>query len=340
MVMERHQPLSELAPERRATVVEVGGEDGFRHRLLELGFTPGTTVVAELIGPFGDPRSYRVRDTVVALRRGDAERVNVVPVEASPPRETRALVARQVVHSMSPRRDVADVRAPVVLAGNPNTGKSTVFNALTGLRQHVGNWPGKTVARATGRFTHGERVFRLVDLPGTYSLLARSPEEEIARDVLVFRRPICTVVVIDATRLERNLNLALQILEITAKVVVCLNLVDEARAFGIRVDHEALSDRLGVPVVPTVARTGRGLGRLRETIHKVVTGAVATRPAMTLLPDKLEAKVVDLTERLARKHPEVDCPRWLALRLVDDDRPDLRAELLGKLELTGTSRAG
>ncbi len=321
-------------------MTDVGGGTGFRRRLLELGFTPGIEVTAELIGPFGDPRSYRVRDTAVALRTSDAERIRVAPVEFVAPAGARAPAVRQVVRSATPRLEAVNAEPVVALAGNPNTGKSTLFNALTGLRQHVGNWPGKTVARATGRFSHGGRSFRLVDLPGTYSLLARSPEEEIARDVLVFDPPTCMVVVVDAARLERNLNLTLQILEITAEVIVCLNLVDEARAFGIRVDHDALADRLGVPVVPTVARTGRGLERLRETVHRVVTGAVTTQPIVPSLPDELEAKVVDLSVRLSREHPEVGCPRWLALRLVDEERPDLRAELMDKLELRRTARAG
>ena len=128
----------------------------------------------------------------------------------------------------------------VALAGNPNTGKSTVFNALTGLRQHTGNWPGKTVARAEGGFQHAGRKARIVDLPGTYSLQAGSTDEEVARDFLLFGEPDVTVVVVDATRLERNLNLVLQVLEITDRVVICLNLMDEARRHGIAVDPAKL----------------------------------------------------------------------------------------------------
>src|SRR5688572_28113867 len=127
----------------------------------------------------------------------------------------------------------------VALAGNPNTGKSTVFNALTGLRQHTGNWPGKTVTRAEGFFTVGGDRFKIVDLPGTYSLQAASTDEEVARDALLFGAPDVTVIVLDATRLERNLNLALQVLEITPRVVICLNLMNEARRLGIGVDPNA-----------------------------------------------------------------------------------------------------
>ena len=132
----------------------------------------------------------------------------------------------------------------VALAGNPNTGKSTVFNSLTGLRQHTGNWPGKTVNRAEGGFTFKSKSYKLVDLPGTYSLLSTSEDEEIARNFILFGQPDVTVVVADATRLERNLNLVLQILEITPNVVLCLNLMDEASRKGIKIDIEKIQNRL------------------------------------------------------------------------------------------------
>ena len=128
----------------------------------------------------------------------------------------------------------------VALAGNPNTGKSTVFNSLTGLRQHTGNWPGKTVVRAEGGFAYQDARFKLVDLPGTYSLLSTSTDEEVARDFILFGQPDVTVVVVDATRLERNLNLVLQVLQITDRAVVCLNLIDEAKRHRVSVDERRL----------------------------------------------------------------------------------------------------
>ncbi len=166
----------------------------------------------------------------------------------------------------------------VALAGNPNTGKSTVFNALTGLRQHTGNWPGKTVTRAEGGFHAGDDDYKLVDLPGTYSLLATSFDEEIARDFILFGQPDVTVVVVDATRLERNLNLALQVLEITDRVVVCLNLMDEAKRSGLDVDCRRLARDLGVPVVPTSARYGEGLDELLQAIAEVASGSFVGKP--------------------------------------------------------------
>jgi len=208
----------------------------------------------------------------------------------------------------------------VALAGNPNTGKSTVFNALTGLRQHTGNWPGKTVARAEGGFAYGGRRFKLVDLPGTYSLLATSPDEEVARSFLLFGRPDVTVVVVDAARLERNLSLVLQVFEITDSVVVCLNLVDEARRHGIWVDDRRLSRDLGVPVVPTVARRGEGIERLVEEVHRVATGTRRPRPSRVGdLGPELEVVLRDLVPRLEARFPELDNARWIALRLLDGD---------------------
>ncbi|HCX24196.1 MAG TPA: ferrous iron transporter B, partial [Cytophagales bacterium] len=141
----------------------------------------------------------------------------------------------------------------VALAGNPNTGKSTVFNALTGLRQHTGNWAGKTVTRAEGGFKYNDKRFKLIDLPGTYSLLSTSEDEEVARNTILFGRPDVTVIVADASRLERNLNLVLQVLEITNKAVLCLNLMDEAKRHGIEIDDRTLAKDLGIPVVVTSA---------------------------------------------------------------------------------------
>ena len=154
----------------------------------------------------------------------------------------------------------------IALAGNPNTGKSSIFNMLTGAKQHVGNWPGKTVERVDGRYTHDGDEFDLVDLPGTYSLNASSPEEMIARDFLVGGEPDGAVVVVDAANLERNLYLAIQVLEIGIPTVVAVNMSDVARSRGLEIDPIVLSDRLEAPAVATVARTGKGLGDLRDVI--------------------------------------------------------------------------
>jgi ferrous iron transport protein B len=220
----------------------------------------------------------------------------------------------------------------VALAGNPNTGKSTVFNQLTGLRQHTGNWPGKTVVRAEGVFGHeGQRV-KVVDLPGTYSLQAGSTDEEVARDFVLFGRPDVTVVVVDATRLERNLNLTLQILEITDRVVVFLNLMDEARRHGIAVDPAKLERELGVPVVPGVARDGTGVEELVDVIHAVATGERTTtpyRPAQHA--PAVEEAIGELVPVVDEVFPGIPNARWVALRLLNADEAVQEAVRSGEL---------
>jgi len=219
----------------------------------------------------------------------------------------------------------------VALAGNPNTGKSSVFNALTGLRQHVGNWTGKTVARAEGGYAFQGSNYKLVDLPGTYSLLSASQDEEIARNFLLFGKPDCTIVVVDATALERNLNLVLQVMEITDKVVVCVNLMDEAKRKGIDVDVRSLSRDLGVPAVPTVARTKEGLGELVRTVADVISGEISTKPLLPKTPPEVEKAVTELAPMIEELAPGLPNARWIALRLLDGDHKVRQALLSGEL---------
>ena len=229
----------------------------------------------------------------------------------------------------------------IALAGNPNTGKSTVFNALTGLRQHVGNWPGKTVARSEGGFTYNDKTYRLVDLPGTYSLLSTSIDEEIARDFLLFGQPNVTLIVVDATRLERNLNLTLQILEITDRVVIALNLMDEAKRHGIDIDVRGLARRIGVPVVPMVARQLDGIPELLDTIEQVATGHYLTHPHRIQYQDpQIERIIKDLVDEIHTLYPTLPNARWVALRLLDGDRSIEQAMRDGRLGDTSRISSG
>ena len=235
--------------------------------------------------------------------------------------------------------EVAPIEVPrqpgelvVALAGNPNTGKSTVFNALTGLRQHTGNWPGKTVARAQGQFEYHDQTYHLVDLPGTYSLLATSVDEEIARDFLLFGKPDVAVIVVDATRLERNLNLVLQVLEITDRAVVCLNLMDEAKRHSLNIDCDLLSEKLGVPVVSTSARFNRGLDKLRELIEQVASGKITCRPHRISGGEGSYAETIRQLEQAVRSSfPSLPNARWVALRLLDGDTRVVHAVQHGEL---------
>lgn len=214
----------------------------------------------------------------------------------------------------------------IALAGNPNVGKSTVFNALTGMRQHTGNWAGKTVANASGTFTHKNIDFTLVDIPGTYSLMASSPDEEAAREFICFGQPDCIIVVLDATCLERNLNLAIQILEVNKKAVICVNLLDEATKKGIQIDLDELSLYLGVPVVGTAARSREGLDELKDAVFDVATGKRKVFGTKIKYNSNLEKAITKL-ENIIEDSKLFDdktfsylSKRFLALRLIDCDK--------------------
>ena len=228
----------------------------------------------------------------------------------------------------------------IALAGNPNVGKSTVFNALTGLRQHTGNWPGKTIVRAEGAFAHQGKRMKIVDLPGTYSLQAGSVDEEVARDFILFGRPDVTIAVVDTTCLERNLNLVLQILDITDRVVVYLNLVDEARRRGIAVEARLLERELGVPVVAGIARERVGIDSLLDAVQRLSVGDILNQPyRLTQHTDEVEDTVAALAQVVDDTFPRVPNARWVALRLLNADEAVIEAVRSGELGQLGDEPA-
>ena len=201
-----------------------------------------------------------------------------------------------------------------------NVGKFTIFNSLTGMHQHTGNWPGKTVANATGDFSYNGTNFLLVDIPGTYSILSTSEEEEIARDYICFGKPDCTIIVVDATCLERNLNLVFQVMEITNNVILCVNLLDEAKKKKIKIDLDKLSSELGIPVVGTTARKKKTLTNLIKTLEKVCNGNIKPNPKKVRYSKDIEKSISEISNIL---EVETSLPkqlyRWVSLKLLDGE---------------------
>ena len=206
----------------------------------------------------------------------------------------------------------------IALAGNPNTGKSTVFNFLTGLRQHTGNWPGKTVCTARGDFSYKNNNYALIDLPGTYSLFPLSQEEIVTRDFICFGNPDAVIVVCDSTCIERNLNLLFQVMELTDKVILCLNLLDEAKKKGIEINKNKLEKILGIPVVLTAARSGFGMDQLQDTLNKVVNNEYDFKNKPVYYDDEIENIINSIKDDLKEIITSIN-PRWLGLRLIEGD---------------------
>lgn len=208
----------------------------------------------------------------------------------------------------------------IALGGNPNVGKSTIFNGLTGLNQHTGNWPGKTVTNATGSYTFKNFQFTLVDIPGTYSLMANSVEEEVARDFICFGNPDLTVIVLDATCLERNLNLVLQTTEITNNVLVCVNLMDEAKRKGISININKLSLLLGLPIVATSASKGEGLNDLMNSVHNITINKIINIPVKIKYNQAIENSISIIQKVLKPLLNGKINSRWVSLKLLENDK--------------------
>lgn len=232
---------------------------------------------------------------------------------------TKSATGRQAVDSGLVLKKSTANDLVIAVAGNPNVGKSTLFNNLTGMNQHTGNWPGKTVASAQGICQYDGSTYVLVDIPGTYSLMAHSAEEEVARNFICFGEPDMVVVVCDATCLERNFNLVLQTLEITKHVIVCINLMDEAKRKNINIDLEAIAQKLGVPVVATTARSKKSLHTLMQTIHRIRNQPPTDHVFQITYEKPVEAAIACLEPVIKQKITKQINPRWLSLRLLDYD---------------------
>ncbi len=288
--------LEDLAPGERGTILSVGNQSGtVKRRLVDMGLTPGTEVRVTKVAPLGDPIEVSLRGYELSLRKSDAAQIAMGEPRPGSTGAARAAMTRRdpetarrqlrahehELEAHSGRYDPAehDRRTMrVALAGNPNCGKTTLFNALTGSNQYVGNWPGVTVEKKEGATRIGDRAVTVVDLPGIYSLSPYSMEEIVARDFIIGEAPDCIIDIVDATNLERNLYLTVQLLELERPTVLALNFMDEVEKRGDKIDVHRLSKELGVPVIPITARTGEGIEELMHTAHRQMHLGVTVEP--------------------------------------------------------------
>lgn len=306
--MKDGETLWNLEPGTRVRIKGIKVTGGIRRRLQDLGLVPGTETECVGRSPLGEPAAYLIRGAVVAIRKTEAEKVQIN------------------------RQEGIKKQAVIALAGNPNVGKSTVFNALTGMRQHTGNWSGKTVANAEGICRYQEHEYTLVDIPGCYSLMAQSEEERAARDFLCFGKPDAAIVVCDASCLERNLTLVLQIMEVIPKTLICVNLMDEAAKRKVSVDIHKLEDQLGVPVVGTTARSKKGLEELLKRMKELLDGE-RKDPLRIRYSSPVEKAVSELEPYLKELIPEEPNIRWVSARCLDGDE-ELYREICHHYKLT------
>jgi ferrous iron transport protein B len=274
-----------------------------------MGFTPGVRVTMVRNNEKG-PLLVRVRGSQVALGLGEAQLIHLMPEELS----RRIEEASETIASDEKTRVIA-------LAGQPNVGKTTVFNLLTGMSQHVGNWPGKTVEQKTGSFQADGVRFKIVDLPGTYSLTSSSDEEKISRDYIIHEKPDLVVMVVDAAGLERNLYLLAELLLLPTPIVLALNMMDVAQQEGIQVEPRVLESALGLPVVPMSAGKGQGMKELIETVNRLLDGEIPYSPVRPFILPAHESILKELIRQVsgsilsAVEYP----PDWMALKLLEGD---------------------
>jgi len=333
--------LEQLAPGESGIIERLSGEKGpVRRRLIDMGLTPGTTVLVRKVAPMGDPIQINLRNYELSLRREDARQIVLCPPGKSPVQRPhshkRTGMVQHIPDNETLRRMQADELQEkadhgsslpgqhgqvlkLALAGNPNCGKTTLFNELTGSNQYVGNWPGVTVEKKEGKTQVDGNPVTVVDLPGIYSLSPYSMEEIVARKFIVDEHPDVIVNIVDATNIERNLYLTVQLLELERPLVIALNFMDEARARGDRVDCDMLARILGVPVVPIVARTGENLEELLRAAHRTIHAGTTLEPD-DLYDDFTHEIHHEVSALIHDKAYSIGLPaHWAAIKLIEGD---------------------
>ncbi|MDE7468070.1 MAG: ferrous iron transport protein B [Muribaculaceae bacterium] len=317
--------LSELKNGESGIIVKIKGHGAFRKRVIEMGFVAGRIVTVMLDAPLRDPIKYELLGYAVSLRRAEAEMIEVVPLDDPAAKNINAQshgtthIDRPDVTIDAPERHIINV----ALIGNPNCGKTSLYNDISGQREHVGNYSGVTVEVTSTEFRFKDYIIRLIDLPGTYSLASYSPEEIYVRNYLKDNTPDVIVNVVDATNLERNLYLTTELIDMDRSMVIGLNMYDEFRKSGAKLDYKMLGEMIGVPMVPIVARTGEGVENLFDAVVRVYEGHHSdVRHVHVNLGHDIEKAIRQLTD-LIKASPGVGrqfSPRYLAIKFLEDDR--------------------
>lgn len=329
--------LSDLKTGESAVIVKILGHGAFRKRVMEMGFVKGRKITALLAAPLRDPVKYRIMNYEVSLRRTEALLIEVMPINTEhgdnrPDDASHTHSGFASDHTMEDegvldehnhgefvgRRHTINI----ALIGNPNCGKTSLFNIASGAKEHVGNYSGVTVDSKSGTFKHNGYTFNIVDLPGTYSLSAYSPEERYVRTYLKDNNPDVIVNVVDASNLERNLYLTTELIDMDHSMVIALNMYDELRRSGAVLDFEALGNMIGVPVVPTVSRTGEGVDKLFDTIIQVYEGKnPVVRHVHVKLSQDLEKALSEIKDALKQDKTinQQFCARYLGIKLLERD---------------------
>lgn len=316
--------LSELRPGQSGIITKILGHGAFRKRVIEMGFVRGRKITSLLSAPMKDPIKYRIMGYEVSLRLSEAHMIEILPFETgnivSHSSHINTITDCETEH---PDFDRESHIINVALIGNPNCGKTSLFNVAAGAKEHVGNYSGVTVDAKTGHFKYRGYTFNFIDLPGTYSLAAYSPEELYVRRYLKEQNPDIILNVVDASNLERNLYLTTELINMDRSMVIALNMYDELKRSGVHLDYKMLGEMIGVPIVPTVARTSQGIDRLLDTVIAVFEGNdKSVRHVHVNLGRDVEESLTIIKDTL-KKDPYVSrhfSPRYLAIKLLERDK--------------------
>ena len=316
--------LSDLKPGESGIIVKILGHGAFRKRVIEMGFVKGRKITSLMSAPLNDPVKYTLMDYEVSLRLSEAHLVEIVPIADADKVEDLAHL-NVIAETVNPSNDYSGLSNTinVVLIGNPNCGKTSLFNIASGSHEHVGNYSGVTVDAKKGDFEYGGYKFNIVDLPGTYSLSAYSPEELYVRRYLKDQVPDVIINVVDASNLERNLYLTTELIDMDRSMVIALNMYDELSRAGGELDYAMLGNMIGVPIVPTISTSGSGVEQLFEKVIEVYEGRNATvRHIHVNLGSDIEESVKLLKNEIKKDRHigQHFSPRYLAIKLLEKDR--------------------